>query len=132
MRWLHAGFPFPPGFCLTTSAFQKFIACLSGFRKSLCTVWTQSAKDDVESVRDVGQQVRQTLLDVPIPEEIAAAALKAWREIGVDHAYAVRSSATAEDLPDASFAGQQDTYLNIIGQERIAGFHSALLGIPFY
>ena len=73
----------------------------------------------METVRRVGQQVRQTLLDVLIPAEFAEVARKSWQEIGVEHAYAVRSSATAEDLPDASFAGQQDTYLNIIGEEAL-------------
>ena len=72
--------------------------------------------DDVETVRSVGQRVRQILLNVPVPANIADVAIGSWREIGSDHAYAVRSSATAEDLPDASFAGQQDTYLNIIGE----------------
>ena len=72
--------------------------------------------DNVETVRRVGQRVRQVLLEVPMPGDVADAVRQSWQEIGTDHAYAVRSSATAEDLPDASFAGQQDTYLNIIGE----------------
>ncbi len=111
----YAGFPVPPGFCLTTIAFQKFIAtCLDsdGLYALLDTVTT----DDVENVRNVGQRVRQMLLKVPLPDEIAEAVRQSWGEIGTNNAYAVRSSATAEDLPDASFAGQQDTYLNIIGE----------------
>lgn len=114
----HAGFPVPPGFCLTTIAFQEFIATASdaeGIYALLDTVRT----DDVDSVREIGERVRQILLELPVPKEIADAVRKTWQETGADDAYAVRSSATAEDLPDASFAGQQDTYLNIIGEDAL-------------
>ena len=111
----HVGFPIPTGFCLTTTAFQHFIAACPDSDR-LYSLLDTATTDDVENVRIVGERVRQMLLDVPVPVEIAEAALKAWQEIGTDHAYAVRSSATAEDLPDVSFAGQQDTYLNIIGE----------------
>jgi pyruvate,water dikinase len=70
-------------------------------------------------VRRVGQEVRAWLSAVPVPVDIADAILGAWREHGSHLSYAVRSSATAEDLPDASFAGQQDTFLNIKSQERL-------------
>ncbi len=110
----HAGWPVPPGFCLTTAAFRQFIAAGPGAEKLFAPL-AAVAVDDVEAVRRVGQDVRRMLLDVPMPDTIAAAALQAWRAIGADFAYAVRSSATAEDLPDASFAGQQDTYLNVRG-----------------
>ena len=53
---------------------------------------------------------------MPIPEDIAKEIKRGWQGAGINYAYAVRSSATAEDLPDASFAGQQDTYLNIKGE----------------
>ena len=111
----HAGFPVPSGFCLTTIAFQQFIDAYPD-SDSLYNLLDTVITDDVETVRSVGQRVRQILLNVPVPANIADAAIGSWREIGSDHAYAVRSSATAEDLPDASFAGQQDTYLNIIGE----------------
>ncbi len=111
----HVGFPIPAGFCLTTTAFQRFMAA-SPEAESLYTLVDTVTPGDVETVRRVGQRVRQSLLDVPIPTEVAEAARKAWQAIGVEHAYAVRSSATAEDLPDASFAGQQETYLNVRGE----------------
>ncbi|MDX1414724.1 MAG: phosphoenolpyruvate synthase [Candidatus Promineifilaceae bacterium] len=114
----HAGFPVPPGFCLTTAAFQQFIdACpdAPGLYASLNTV----KPDDVAAARQVGRQVRQRLLSLPVPEAVARAVRQACQQLGVDRAYAVRSSATAEDLPDASFAGQQDTYLNIIGADAL-------------
>jgi phosphohistidine swiveling domain-containing protein len=111
----HAGFPIPGGFCLTTAAFQQFMDASpdsESIYKQLDTITTK----DVETVRRVGEHIRQTLLDVPMPDDIAEAVKQAWQATGTEHAYAVRSSATAEDLPDASFAGQQDTYLNIIGE----------------
>lgn len=111
----HTGFPVPPGFCLTTAAFQQFMAACPDANK-LYTLLDTVTTDDLENVRSVGKHVRQTLLDVPVPSDVADAVKKSWQETGIDHAYAVRSSATAEDLPDASFAGQQDTYLNIIGE----------------
>jgi len=112
----HAGFPVPPGFCLTTTAFQKFIDS-SPDPDGLYSLLETAV--DVATVRQVGPRVRQMLMQIPVPDEVAAAALLAWQAIGADHAYAVRSSATAEDLPDASFAGQQDTYLNIIGKQAL-------------
>ncbi|MBT3336468.1 MAG: phosphoenolpyruvate synthase [Anaerolineae bacterium] len=114
----NADFPVPHGFCVTTTAFAAFIATApdaEGLYALLDTIST----DDLDSVREIGERVRQTLLEVPIPNEIADALRYAWQEIGADDAYAVRSSATAEDLPDASFAGQQDTYLNIIGEDAL-------------
>ncbi|HEX8439264.1 PEP/pyruvate-binding domain-containing protein, partial [Archangium sp.] len=69
--------------------------------------------------RRVGQRVRQRLSEVAVPEEVARAVVEAWRGLGEGHAYAVRSSATLEDLPDASFAGQQDTFLNVRGEQAL-------------
>jgi pyruvate,water dikinase len=115
---IHAGFPVPSGFCLTTLAFQQFIADCpdsDGLYALLDTLTT----NDVVAIRSIGQHVRQMLLDIPMPTTIAEAAKISWQEIGSDHAYAVRSSATAEDLPDASFAGQQDTYLNVRGEANL-------------
>ena len=111
----HAGFPIPAGFCLTTTAFQRFMAA-SPEMERLYTLLDTVTAGDVETVRRVGQRVRQELLQIPIPAEVIDSVRTSWQEIGVEDAYAVRSSATAEDLPDASFAGQQDTYLNIIGE----------------
>ena len=71
--------------------------------------------EDTSAVRRLGEEVRARLHQVPLPDAVAGAIEAAWREAGAEHAYAVRSSATAEDLPGASFAGQQDTYLNIRG-----------------
>lgn len=108
----HAGFPVPSGFCLTTAAFQQFMEA-SLEVEGIYTQLDAITPNDVDAVRVVGEQIRQTLLAVPTPAGIVGAVRVAWQSVGTEHAYAVRSSATAEDLPDASFAGQQDTYLNI-------------------
>ena len=114
----HAGFPIPGGFCLTTAAFRQFMDA----RSKADDIYQQLdgiAANDVESVREVGAHIREALMNVSMPNGIAKVVKQAWQETGQEHAYAVRSSATAEDLPDASFAGQQDTYLNIIGEESL-------------
>src|SRR3954469_7401813 len=113
-----AGFPVPPGFCVTTAAYREFVAAsseLDGLLDSL----EGTGPDDLSRMGELGGRIRGHLSSLPIPENIRSSVLSAWREIGAEHAYAVRSSATAEDLPTASFAGQQDTYLNIIGKEAI-------------
>ena len=114
----HLGLPVPPGFCLTTVAFQQFMGTCPQSADLYALLETVKA-DDVEKARIVGQQIRRTLLNLPVPPEIALAVEDAWHQVGADHAYALRSSATAEDLPGASFAGQQDTYLNIRGEIEI-------------
>ncbi|MCA9995342.1 MAG: phosphoenolpyruvate synthase [Anaerolineales bacterium] len=113
-----AGLPVPPGFCVTTAAFRAFMTHDPGVADIYDQLATLTA-DDLERVRQVGATVRERLTAVSIPQPIAQAVMAAWQAAGTSHAYAIRSSATAEDLPTASFAGQQDTYLNIIGQEAL-------------
>ena len=107
------GFNVPPGFCVTTDAFDQF---MSGAKESIYTQLDGVSADDLAAANTVGQTVREQLASLPLPADVSAAVLDAWRTAGADHAYAVRSSATAEDLPFASFAGQQDTYLNVRGE----------------
>ncbi len=111
-----AGFPVPPGFCLTTAAFRRFIDSVPG-KNRIYDMLNKS--ENLEDVRKAGRHVREILLDIHIPDDVSSAVIKAWTETGTGEAYAVRSSATAEDLPGASFAGQQDTYLNITGREEL-------------
>ena len=110
-----AGLPVPPGFCVTTAAFERFldsIACAEGLYASLDAL----PPDDVERARQVGQRVRDVLHQSPIPADIAHALVEEWQALGAEHGFAVRSSATTEDLPDASFAGQHDSVLNVRGE----------------
>ncbi|WP_274649755.1 phosphoenolpyruvate synthase [Paenibacillus humicola] len=113
-----AGLPVPPGFCVTTSAYRSFAAS-SPKLEELLRLLEQARYDDLERIGRLGQEIREHLTSIPMPGEIAAAIIKAWESAGRDRAYAVRSSATAEDLPSASFAGQQDTYLNVVGAEQL-------------
>jgi pyruvate,water dikinase len=113
-----AGFPVPPGFCVTTATFEQFMAS-SGQSKELYAALESITLGDLETTRKIGQQIRASLKTVPVPDEIATAVVSMWQAQGSELAYAVRSSATAEDLPDASFAGQQDTYLNVIGENAL-------------
>ncbi|MEW9700356.1 phosphoenolpyruvate synthase [Paenibacillus sp. SI8] len=112
------GFPVPPGFCLTTQAFRAFLeqsAAMSDYFLEL----DQLQADQLDEISALGRTIRQHLAKVPIPGNIQFAILESWRRCGATQAYAVRSSATAEDLPTASFAGQQDTYLNVRGEEQL-------------
>ncbi len=114
----HAGFPVPPGFCVTTEAFQRFMANAHD-AESLYADLEALGPDDAVGARRLGARWQASLRALPVPLEVETTVLQAWTELGEDLAYAVRSSATAEDLPDASFAGQQDTYLNVRGREAL-------------
>jgi pyruvate,water dikinase len=113
-----AGIKVPPGFVVTTVAFDAFVAGCVGHSARLDAL-DALGTDDVEGARKLAGEVREALLKTPVPTAVADALTAALDDAGVDHAYAVRSSATLEDLPDASFAGQQDTFLNAQGPERI-------------
>ncbi|MCA1709900.1 MAG: phosphoenolpyruvate synthase, partial [Actinobacteria bacterium] len=102
---IRAGFPVPPGFCITTSAYQQVAA----------NAFDSGAPD----TGLIAEQARTAILAAPVPTAIADAVERAYRALGDDVPVAVRSSATAEDLPWASFAGQQDTFLNIVGVDAL-------------
>lgn len=109
-----AGLPVPSGFCVTTAAFDRFMGQDAEIEAMLGALDELSA-EDVEGVRQRAGRLREHLRTLEVPEAVAKAVRAAVVEAGQEHAYAVRSSATLEDLPDASFAGQQDTYLEIRG-----------------
>jgi rifampicin phosphotransferase len=108
----------PAGFCVTTDAFRRIRAEAPGLDERLERL-SRLRPDDREAIRALSAEARQTLEAVPIPGELAAAIVAALARLGERGAYAVRSSATAEDSPTASFAGQQDTYLNVVGPAAI-------------
>ncbi len=108
----------PEGFCVTTDAYVTLVRQLPAFDVLVGQLSGVSA-DDVEQVRDLSQQIRSAIETAPMGKNIGDAVVHHLMELGENNAYAVRSSATAEDLPTASFAGQQDTYLNIIGKDAI-------------
>jgi pyruvate,water dikinase len=112
------GISVPAGFCVTTDAFRRVMAEAPSIDDRL-TRLSRLNPDDREAVRTLSAEIRRTLEGIAIPEDLAAAITGALARLGEQAAYAVRSSATAEDLPTASFAGQQDTYLNVIGPAAI-------------
>lgn len=110
-----AGFEVPFGFCVTTECYKEFIAQnrLEEFIMGLVR------QVDPQNVSQISEQIRNIIIETEIPERLKQEITGAVIKIGTDICYAVRSSATAEDLAFASFAGQQDTYLNVRGVQNI-------------
>lgn len=116
-----AGVRVPEGFATTADAYREFIEAndLEGpIRKQLARL------DEGAAVDDVGPEIRQLFLEAELPDTLRQAVVDHYRELGrrlqrTDVDVAVRSSATAEDLPEASFAGQQETFLNVVGEEQL-------------
>ena len=108
------GIRVPAGFCVTTHAFRRFMAHAPSIEDRLDRL-SRLMPDDREAIRALGAEIRGALEGSAIPDDLAAAITRPLARLGEGAAYAVRSSATAEDLPTASFAGQQDTYLNVVG-----------------
>ncbi|MEV5530195.1 phosphoenolpyruvate synthase [Streptomyces prunicolor] len=115
---INVGVPVPDGFCLTTHAFTRFLDSCQDLEKIHVRL-EQLDPDDLAAVACVGTEVRARLAELPMPMDVRSALLEAWRRSGEQHFYAVRSSATTEDLADASFAGQHDTRLNVSGEEQL-------------
>ena len=108
----------PDGFCVTTSAFQRIMAEAASLDVRLDRL-SRLKPDDREAIRALSAEIRETIEGIAISEDVADAITRSLAGLGEQAAYAVRSSATAEDLPRASFAGQQDTYLNVVGPAAI-------------
>ncbi|RFZ94925.1 phosphoenolpyruvate synthase [Mucilaginibacter conchicola] len=108
----------PDGFCITTEAFNKIIS-VNPSLSALLNRLSDLKADEYEKISNISQNVRRIIEDAIIPGDITAEIKQTLANYGEGNAWAVRSSATAEDLPGASFAGQQDTFLNIIGTDAI-------------
>ncbi|PGS48820.1 phosphoenolpyruvate synthase [Bacillus sp. AFS041924] len=108
----------PEGFCVTTMGFQKVIEQNETYH-ALLDQLTMLNVENRDHIGKISRKIREIILEETIPSDVVNAVSNYLSKLGEEHAYAVRSSATAEDLPHASFAGQQDTYLNIIGKESI-------------
>ncbi|GGP97438.1 rifamycin-inactivating phosphotransferase [Streptomyces roseolilacinus] len=108
------GIRVPAGFCVTTDAFRRAVAHVPSIDEQLGEL-ARVDPDDRETIRTLGARLRRAVEGAAVPDDVAEAILHALARFGERAAYAVRSSATAEDLPTASFAGQQDTYLNVVG-----------------
>ncbi|MES5939284.1 MULTISPECIES: phosphoenolpyruvate synthase [unclassified Bacillus cereus group] len=112
------GIQVPEGFCVTTVGYEKAIEQNEELQ-TLLQQLTKLKREDRTQIGGISKKIREVIMAVEIPSEVVEAVAHYLSRFGNEHAYAVRSSATAEDLPYASFAGQQDTYLNIIGKEAI-------------
>ena len=112
------GIRVPAGFCVTTDAFRRILADAPSIDDQLDRL-SRVTPDDRETISAVSAEVRRTIEAVTLPADLTAAITGALARLGEQTACAVRSSATAEDLPTASFAGQQDTYLNLVGTAAI-------------
>ena len=108
----------PAGFCVTTDAFRRIMTTVPWIDDQLDRL-SRLDPDDRQAIRTLSAEIRRTLEGIAIPDDLAAAITRSVARLGGQAAYAVRSSATAEDLPTASFAGQQDTYLNVVGSAAI-------------
>ena len=123
---LRAGIPVPPGFAVTAYAYKRFIEEM-GIKEKIYEIIrkhvpTGAAKP--EDYMEASKEIRNLIESVPMPKDIEEEIRKAYRELSrrvgkTEEFVAVRSSATAEDLPDASFAGQQETYLNVKGEDEV-------------
>ena len=112
------GIEVPPGFCLTTAAFRRVLARAPGIGGRLDALSLLDA-DDRDAIRRISAEVREALQRAGIPDGLRAEIAGALAQLDDEAIYAVRSSATAEDIPSASFAGQHDSYMNIAGLDAV-------------
>jgi len=114
------GVTVPGGFATTAAAYRDFLSA-DGLDKKINALLSELDVDDIDALTRAGSSIRGWIMDTPLPDKLMAAVSDAWNEMsnGKDIAVAVRSSATAEDLPDASFAGQQETFLNVRGLDKV-------------
>ncbi len=115
-RMAAAGLPIPPGFHITTAAYRLFVARY-GLQEQILAAVSMTSPDQPATCDTAAQTIATLFAQHPMPDEVAQAVRQAYVGLdGGDLPVAVRSSATAEDLPNLSFAGQQETYLNMRGE----------------
>ncbi|PRD13241.1 phosphoenolpyruvate synthase [Pantoea coffeiphila] len=115
------GVSVPNGFATTSDAFNQFLD-QSGVNQRIYELLDKTDIDDIDQLAKAGKQIRQWIIDTPFQPELEQAIHQAYDQLSSDDAeasFAVRSSATAEDMPDASFAGQQETFLNVQGYDAV-------------
>ena len=112
------GIRVPPGFCVTAGAFERVLSSEPSIDDELVRLAAVDP-DDRASIATFSARIRRTIEAIALPDDLAASISDALAGADEHQGYAVRSSATAEDLPTASFAGQQDTYLNVVGADAV-------------
>ncbi len=115
---VQAGLPVPPGFVITSSAYRYLIE-KAGLGDRIKEMLQEFDRHSNEKLQDSSSQIRELFADVTIPDDLVRSILEHYRQLGESVMVAVRSSATAEDLAGASFAGQQDTILNVKGEDAL-------------
>jgi len=120
---IRAGLQVPEGYVVTAGAYQKFME-ESGLADRIMEILSMTDVDDNDELTEASEKIRSLIHEVNVPEDLKKDIVEGYKKLSGDHeaTVAVRSSATAEDLPGASFAGQQDTFLNIRGGEEVV-FH---------
>lgn len=124
-----AGIPVPPGFCVTAEAYKYFVENVKvedgrTLQEWIMDVISKTNVDDSKQLQENTAKIREKIISMEMPEEIASEIEQAYKKLSqrfnMEEVYvAVRSSATAEDLPEASFAGQQETYLDVLGVDDV-------------
>jgi pyruvate,water dikinase len=117
-KLIAAGLPVPRGFCVTTTAFDYFLASCPR-RTELSNLLAQCSGDEIGRIAELSREVRSCLGEDHVPEVVKDAVLSAWREPGGERSFAVRSSATVEDATGMSFAGQFESILNVRGADAL-------------
>ncbi|TME76982.1 MAG: phosphoenolpyruvate synthase, partial [Chloroflexi bacterium] len=112
------GIRVPDGFCISAEAFKRSVGETSSIKELLDNLSLLKVEDRDE-IGELSSEIRRSIEGLAIPQDINKEVTSFLSRLGEKHSYAVRSSATAEDLPTASFAGQHDTYLNVVGTEAI-------------
>ena len=118
-----AGIPVPPGFVVTAQAYEKFME-EAGINNRVMSILEEIDINDTKALQAAAEEIKAIINEAPIPEDMVVLILEAYNQlcqkVGEDDTdVAIRSSATAEDLPEASFAGQQDTFLHVSGNEEV-------------
>jgi len=121
-----AGIPVPPGFVVTAETYDKFMQD-TGIFNSVMDILDQIDINNTKELQEAAEEIKKIIVETPIPEDISTLIIEAYNQlsqrVGVDEAdVAIRSSATAEDLPEASFAGQQDTFLHVQGIDNVVAY----------
>jgi pyruvate,water dikinase len=117
-KLIAAGLPVPRGYCVTTTAFDLFLASCPG-RTELSNLLAQCSGNDIGRIAELSREIRSCLTEARVPEVVKDAVLSAWRESGGERSFAVRSSATVEDAAGISFAGQFESILNVRGADAL-------------
>ncbi len=129
----HEGIAVPDGFATTTSAYWSFLE-KNGLKETLSSLLSK-LKAEPHRLAEIGKKIRETILEHPLPQELQEELKEAYLKLCLqckskEAAVAVRSSATAEDLPTASFAGQQESFLNVRGMDALlTAFHKCLASL---